>query len=296
MSYHEAVLKNEAVEGLNVSQSGVYVDVTFGAGGHSRAILEKLGPKGHLYAFDQDPDAAKNAIIDKRFTLVPENFRHLARFLRLYKVSSVDGILADLGVSSHQFDEASRGFSWRFDAPLDMRMNPTKGMSAAQVINEYPENELARVLGAWGEVKSPGRVARELIAARPIDTTKQLVAVLETISSGKRAPQFFAQVFQALRIEVNQELEVLENLLLQALDLLKPGGRLVVISYHSLEDRMVKRFLREGKLAGEADRDFFGNRLVPFALISRKAIKPSESEIAENPRARSARMRIAEKL
>ena len=299
MTYHKPVLLQACVDGLDIRPEGTYVDVTFGGGGHSRAILEKLGPEGRLFAFDQDPEAVANQPDDPRFTLIRQNFRYLRNSLRMYGVEKVNGILGDLGVSSHQFDTAERGFSWRFDAPLDMRMNPSRPLNADQVLNEYTEEELARVLWSYGEVQRPRMVARKLVEAREnesVHTTGELIRILEPLAQRKKAPVFFAQVFQALRIEVNGELDALRDLLEQSLEVLDSGGRLVIISYHSLEDRMVKIFMREGKLDGEADRDFYGNRLVPFKLISRKAIQPGEEEMEENSRARSARLRIAEKI
>jgi 16S rRNA (cytosine1402-N4)-methyltransferase len=272
--------------------------VTFGGGGHSRAILERLGPEGRLFAFDQDPDAAANAPEDSRFTLIPANFEHLQRFLRAHNVKSVDGILADLGVSSHQFDAAERGFSLRESGPLDMRMNPNVGIPVRTWLDGVEPGDLARVLGLYGDVVQPMRVARAILAARDggtLVTTADLVRVVEPLAPRGKGHKVLAQVFQALRIEINRELAVLESLLEQGLDVLADGGRFVVLSYHSLEDRRVKVFFREGKLVGEADRDTFGNRLVPFDLITRKAVVPSAEEVQRNPRARSAKLRAAEK-
>ena len=296
MTYHNPVLLHESLDLLNLRPEGTYVDVTFGGGGHSRAILERLGPQGRLIAFDQDPDAAANALDDPRFTLVPHNFEHLRRFLKLHRAPLVDGILADLGVSSHQFDVFDRGFSIRGDGPLDMRMNPRLGQSAAEWLNEVDELTLVRTLAVYGEVDRPKRVAQGILAAHAtshITRTQQLLDVIEPL--GTRGEKLFAKVFQALRIAVNREMEVLEQLLESGKDVLAPGGRFVVISYHSLEDRRVKLFFREGQLEGEAPRDSFGNRLVPFNLITRKAQVPSVEEIHLNPRARSAKLRAAER-
>ena len=296
MTYHSPVLLQESLDLLKIRPNGTYVDVTFGGGGHSRAILERLGPAGRLFAFDQDPDAAANALDDPRFTLIPHNFEHLRRFLKLHKATDVDGILADLGVSSHQFDVFDRGFSIRGDGPLDMRMNPRIGQSAAEWMQEVDELTLVRTLAVYGEVDQPKRVAQAILAAQyqaPILRTQTLLDILEPL--GTRGEKLFAKVFQALRIAVNREMEVLEQLLESGRDVLAPGGRFVVISYHSLEDRRVKRYFREGKLEGEAPRDTFGNRLVPFSLITRKALIPSPYEVQENPRARSAKLRGAEK-
>ena len=296
MTYHNPALLHESLDLLNLRPEGTYVDVTFGGGGHSRAILERLGPQGRLIAFDQDPDAAANALDDSRFTLVPHNFEHLRRFLKLHRAPLVDGILADLGVSSHQFDVFDRGFSIRGDGPLDMRMNPRLGQSAAEWLNEVDELTLVRTLAVYGEVDRPKRVAQGILAAlatNRITRTQQLLDVIEPL--GTRGEKLFAKVFQALRIAVNREMEVLEQLLESGKDVLAPGGRFVVISYHSLEDRRVKLFFREGQLEGEAPRDSFGNRLVPFNLITRKAQVPSVEEIHLNPRARSAKLRAAER-
>lgn len=296
--YHDPVLLTECMDLLALRPNGTYVDVTFGGGGHSRAILERLGPEGRLFAFDQDPDAAANAPEDSRFTLIPANFEHLQRFLRAHNVKSVDGILADLGVSSHQFDAAERGFSLRESGPLDMRMNPNVGIPVRTWLDGVEPGDLARVLGMYGDVVQPMRVARAILAARDggtLVTTADLVRVVEPLAPRGKGHKVLAQVFQALRIEINRELAVLESLLEQGLAVLADAGRFVVISYHSLEDRRVKVFFREGKLVGEADRDTFGNRLVPFDLITRKAVVPSTEEVQRNPRARSAKLRAAEK-
>ncbi len=296
--YHDPVMLSECMELLAIRPSGTYVDVTFGGGGHSRELLNHLGPAGRLFAFDQDPDAAANAPEDPRFTLIPANFEHLQRFLRAHGIKQVDGILADLGVSSHQFDAAQRGFSIRESGPLDMRMNPQVGVPVRAWLETVEPGDLARVLAIYGEVAQPMRVAKAILTARDgglLNTTADLVAAVEPLAPRGKGHKVLAQVFQALRIEINRELAVLETLLEQGLELLAPQGRFVVMSYHSLEDRRVKVFFREGKLAGEADRDLYGNRLVPFDLITRKAIVPSAEEVGRNPRARSAKLRAAEK-
>lgn len=295
--YHIPVLLNASIEALNIDPNGTYVDVTFGGGGHSREILSKL-ENGRLYAFDQDPDAQVNAPDDSRFTLIPQNFRFTQNFLRMYGVTAIDGILADLGVSSHQFDEASRGFSLRFDAALDMRMGQQGGQTAAELVNTAEEAELARIFKHYGELQSSHRLARLICKTReetPIETTGQLVALAGRMAHPAKQQKYAAQVFQALRIAVNDELEALKALLEQSVSLLKPGGRLVVISYHSLEDRMVKHFMRAGNFDGEVEKDFYGNPLTPFKLISRSAIAPDPEEKERNSRARSARLRIAER-
>jgi 16S rRNA (cytosine1402-N4)-methyltransferase len=297
--YHDPVMLQECMELLAIQPAGTYVDVTFGGGGHSRALLSQLGPEGRLFAFDQDPDAAANAPEDPRFTLIPANFEHLQRFLRAHGVKQVDGILADLGVSSHQFDAAQRGFSLRESGPLDMRMNPQVGVPVRTWLETVEPGDLARVLAIYGEVAQPMRAAKAILAARDgglLNTTADLVAAVEPLAPRGKGHKVLAQVFQALRIEINRELAVLETLLEQGLELLAPQGRFVVMSYHSLEDRRVKVFFREGKLVGEADRDFYGNRLVPFELITRKAVVPTAEEVGRNPRARSAKLRAAEKL
>lgn len=296
-NYHNPVLLEETVEGLNIQPSGVYVDVTFGGGGHSWGILNRLGPKGKLYAFDQDRDALQNKIEDERFTLINENFRFIKRFLRFYGVRKVDGILGDFGVSSHQFDVAERGFSTRFESKLDMRMNQQSSLSAYEVINNYEEKQLRDVLYNYGELRSAPKIARSIITARKegeIATSDQLKEVLQPFLPAGREHKLLAQVYQAVRIEVNQELEVLKEFLLQTRDLLKPGGRLSLISYHSLEDRLVKRFIRSGMFEGEPEKDFYGNISVPFQKVG-KMIVPSAEEIKRNNRARSARLRIAER-
>ena len=297
MEYHNPVLLKETVDGLNIHPDGVYVDVTFGGGGHSREIMSRLGKNGKLFAFDQDLDALKNAIDDDRFMLINENFRFIKRFLRFHGTKQVDGILADLGVSSHQFDVAERGFSTRFEAELDMRMDQKGEVSAYNVVNEYDEQEISRVLFNYGELKNARAMASVIVAARqdaPIKNSEKLKEVLARFLPAHKSNKILAQIYQAIRIEVNQEMDVLKEFLEQSLEILKPGGRLSVISYHSLEDRLVKRFVKNGMFEGEPERDFFGNFEVPFKTIE-KLIVPSEEEIAINNRARSAKLRVAEK-
>ena len=297
MDYHNPVLLSETVEGLNIKADGVYVDVTFGGGGHSRKILESLGPKGRLIAFDQDKDALLNTIDDSRFLLINENFRYVKRFLRFHGIKSVDGILADFGVSSHQFDEADRGFSIRFDAQLDMRMNQEDVLSAYSLVNSYEEEELKRVFWQYGELRTSPALAKTIVAARAekaIETTFELKAVLSKHLPHGRENKILAQIYQAIRIEVNQEIEVLKEFLLQTPELLNDGGRLSVISYHSLEDRLVKRFIRSGLFEGEPEKDVFGNFEVPLKKVG-GLIVPEAKEIKLNNRARSAKLRIAEK-
>lgn len=296
--YHNPVLLKEAVEGLNIVENGVYVDVTFGGGGHSREILKKLGDRGRLFAFDQDQDALINTIDDGRFKLINENFRYLKRFLRFYKVKEVDGILADFGVSSHQFDVPERGFSTRYDSHLDMRMNQQDAISAFNVINEYDESNLRRVLWQYGELRQAPAMARIIVEQRNIEqikTSEQLKKVLKRFLQHKKENKILAQIFQAIRIEVNQELDALKQFLTQTPEIIKKGGRLCVISYHSLEDRLVKRFIRNGMFEGEPERDMFGNFYVPFKRVG-NLIVPSQEEINLNSRARSAKLRIAERL
>jgi 16S rRNA (cytosine1402-N4)-methyltransferase len=296
MEYHNPVLLKECIDGLNINPKGIYVDVTFGGGGHSREILKHL-TTGKLYAFDQDDDAVKNKIADERFVLIKQNFRYLKNFLKMYNALPIDGLLADLGVSSHQFDEAERGFSTRFEAKLDMRMDQNGKQTAADVLNNYSEEELKRIFKLYGEVENAGRLAYAIFHARkekPLQTVTDLKTAMEKCVKRGRENQYYAQVFQALRIEVNKELDVLQELLLQSLEVLKPGGRLVVISYHSLEDRLVKNMMRSGKFEGEVDKDFYGNKLTPFELITRKPIVPTEAENEVNSRARSAKLRIAQ--
>lgn len=296
--YHNPVLLKETVDGLNIKPDGVYVDVTFGGGGHSREIMERLGSEGKLFAFDQDEDAQNNVIDDDRFMLIPENFRFIKRYLRFYGIKEVDGILGDLGVSSHQFDVAERGFSTRFEADLDMRMSQKNEMNAARVINEYNEVELRKMFSEYGELRNAAALAGTIVSARKegaITSTEQLKKVLGRFLPAHKSNKILAQIYQAIRIEVNQEIEALKDFLLQSEELLKPGGRLSVISYHSLEDRLVKRFVRNGMFEGEPERDIFGNFEVPFKIIE-KLIVPTEEEIAQNNRARSAKLRVAEKL
>lgn len=298
MEYHNPVLLKETVDGLNIAEDGVYVDVTFGGGGHSREILKRLGSKGRLFAFDQDSDALENKIDDERFMLIHENFRFIKRFLRFYGVKEVDGILADFGVSSHQFDVAERGFSTRFEADLDMRMNQGNKLSAYHVVNEYDEEQLKNVLLQYGELRSAPAMAGVIVASRviePIKTSEQLKRVLKKFLPPKHENKVLAQIYQAIRIEVNQEIEALKEFLLQTPDLLKKEGRLSLISYHSLEDRLVKRFIRNGMFEGEPERDMFGNFEVPLKKVG-GLIVPSKEEIKLNNRARSAKLRVAVKL
>jgi len=295
MEYHNPVLLKESVDGLNIKPNGVYVDVTFGGGGHSKEILSRLNEDGKLFAFDQDDDAKLNMIDDERFTLIPQNFRFIKRYLRFYGVKKVDGILADLGVSSHQFDEADRGFSTRFDADLDMRMNQSHEISAFQVVNFYDEEKLADVLFQYGELRNARAIAKkidETRAEKKIKTSFQLKEVLSAFVPKSVEHKVLAQIFQAIRIEVNQEIEALKEFLLQIPEVLNAEGRLSVISYHSLEDRLVKRFIRNGLFEGEPEKDFYGNINVPMKKIG-KMIVPSFQEIKENNRARSAKLRIA---
>ena len=298
MEYHNPVLLHETVEGLNIKPDGVYVDVTFGGGGHSREILNQLGPNGKLIAFDQDKDALQNAIDDSRFLLINQNFRFLKQFLRFHGYKKVDGILGDFGVSSHQFDVAERGFSTRFEADLDMRMNRDSNFSAFTVVNKYEENQLREVLANYGELRSAAGMARVIVEARQeekIKTSEQLKKVLKRFLPAHKENKLLAQIYKAIRIEVNQELEALKEFLLQTKDVMESGGRLSLISYHSLEDRLVKRFIRSGMFQGEPEKDVFGRVEVPFKAIG-KFVIPSEEEIKENNRARSAKLRIAEKL
>ena len=297
MDYHNPVLLTETVAGLNINPNGIYVDVTFGGGGHSREIMKHLGPNGKLFGFDQDNDALENKINDERFVLINENFRFIKRFLRFHNVKQVDGILADLGVSSHQFDVPERGFSTRFDADLDMRMNQKDELNAHKVVNEYDEANLKRVFLEYGELKNAPAIARTIIEAREekeIKTTDDLKSVLSRFLPTHISNKILAQMYQAIRIEVNQEMDVLKEFLEQSLEILKPEGRLSVISYHSLEDRLVKRFFKNGLFEGEPEKDFYGNFSVPFKTIG-KLIIPSNDEIKINNRARSAKLRVAEK-
>ena len=289
---------SESVDGLNINPDGIYVDVTFGGGGHSREILKRLGTYGRLIAFDQDEDALQNTLDDTRFLLLNNNFRYLKNFLKYYKAVPVDGILADLGVSSHQFDKAERGFSTRFESELDMRMNQQQDLSAQRIVNEYNQQQLSEVFWHYGEINNGAQLASGIIKYRSEKEIKTTVDLKEAISrqiDKKNEIKYLAKVFQALRIEANMELDVLKEFLLQALEVLKSQGRLVIISYHSLEDRLVKNFIKSGNFNGEIEKDFFGNTKVPFNLINKKVLIPDESEINENSRARSAKLRIAEK-
>ena len=298
MEYHSPVLLNESVNGLAIKKNGVYVDVTFGGGGHSRKILQHLGPEGRLFAFDQDKDALSNTIKDNRFVLINENFKFMKRFLRFHGVKAVDGILADFGVSSYQFDAPERGFSIRFDAPLDMRMNQEDKLSAKTIVDSYSEEELRRIFWDFGELRSAPAIARTIVEARserPIETTFELKKLLHKFLPRGKNNKILAQIYQSIRIEVNNELEVLKLFLIASKELLKTEGRLSVISYHSLEDRLVKRFIRNGMFQGEPERDVFGNYSVPFEKVG-KLIVPTDEEIKINNRARSAKLRIAEKI
>ncbi len=295
MEYHKPVLLKESVDGLNIKPDGIYVDVTFGGGGHSKEILSRLNEKGKLFAFDQDEDAQRNIIEDDRFTLIPQNFRFIKRYLRFYGIKKVDGILADLGVSSHQFDEAERGFSTRFDAELDMRMNKEGELSAYEVVNNYDEEKLSTILFQYSEMRNARAIAKKIVEARSekkIKTSFELKQVLSEFVPKAVEHKVLAQIFQGIRIEVNQEIEVLKDFLLQVPEILNEGGRLSVISYHSLEDRLVKRFIRSGLFEGEPEKDFYGNITVPMKKVG-KLIVPGFSEIKENNRARSAKLRIA---
>lgn len=296
--YHTPVLLEESVGLLGIEPAGTYADLTFGGGGHSRRILSELGPEGRLYGLDQDRDTRANCPEDPRFHYVESNFRFLRGALRLRGVLEVDGILADLGVSSHHFDELERGFSFRGEAPLDMRMNQRGTLTAADVVNNYTAEELTRVLGDWGELETPWKVASCLVRARtaaPVTTTSALVGAVKPCTPAKDPSKFLTKLFQALRIEVNGEMEALKMALEQSLKVLRPGGRLVVISYHSLEDRLVKNFLRSGNFSGEVEKDFFGRSLAPFEPLTRKAVTPSDEELVRNPRSRSAKLRAAVK-
>ena len=299
MNYHQPVLLKECLDGLQIKPDGVYVDVTFGGGGHSKAILERLGANGKLFAFDQDNDAEKNIPADARLTFIPQNFMYMKNFLRMYEATQVDGILADLGVSSHQFDEAERGFSIRFEADLDMRMNQQSKKTAATVLNEYDENQLKHIFRAYGEVENAYKLVKLITDARitqPISTTEQLKTIIAPCTPKFKDHQYLAKVFQALRIEVNNEIDVLKELLTQSLEVLNEGGRLVVMSYHSLEDRLVKNFMKTGNFEGDVIKDFYGNIARPFELITKKPLTPSEEEIERNSRSRSAKLRVAEKV
>jgi len=300
MAYHQPVLLQESVVGLAIKPEGIYVDVTFGGGGHSVEIAGKL-TTGHLYGFDQDTDAEKESekISSSAFTFVKANFRYLKKYLRLHGVKQVDGILADLGVSSHQFDTSERGFSTRFDGPLDMRMDKEAGKTAQDILNTYAEEDLHKLFGIYGEVKNAKTLARTIVlkrATQELETIGQFKQAIASCLPKGKENKYLAQVFQALRLEVNDEMKALEEMLLQTAEVLKPGGRLVVISYHSLEDRMVKNFIQKGKFFGEVEKDFFGNEIKPFTPVPPKLVTPSDRELQENNRSRSAKLRIAEKL
>lgn len=297
-NYHNPVMLKESVDGLNIKEDGIYVDVTFGGGGHSNEILKRLGTDGKLVAFDQDVEALENSIDDERFTLINENFRYLKQFSKFYGILKVDGILADFGVSSHQFDKAERGFSTRFDADLDMRMNTNSELSAFEVVNSYEYDDLRKVLFQYGELRNADAMARTIVDERQkkqIKTTMRLKEVLRRFLPQSKEHKIIAQVYQAIRIEVNQELTAIEEFLQQSIDLLNVGGRISLISYHSLEDRLVKNFIRAGKFEGEAEKDFYGNINVPFKKVG-KLVVPSKEEIVKNNRARSAKLRIAERI
>lgn len=295
--YHIPAMLQECIDGLQISPSGTYVDVTFGGGGHSRAIMEQLGEGGRLFSFDQDLDAYANRIEDPRFTFVHSNFRYLTNFMRFHKVDKVDGILGDLGVSFHHFDKAERGFSFRADAPLDMRMNRSARVDAAQVVNTYTEEQLLRIMADYGDMRRPMPIVRAILKARdnrPVMTTGQLLDVIRPLINPKQEKKELAQIFQALRIEVNGEMDALKRFLESTLEVLRPGGRLVVLTYHSLEDRMVKNFIKTGNTEGIVDKDFFGKVNTPWRQITKGAVAPSQEEIDRNPRSRSAKLRVAE--
>ena len=297
-TYHVPVLLKESVDGLDIQPDGIYVDVTFGGGGHSREILSHLGKNGHLYSFDQDADAEKNLVADDRFTFVRSNFRYISQWMRYYQVEKIDGILADLGVSSHHFDDETRGFSFRFDAPLDMRMNKRAGQTAADILNDYTEEQLADVLYLYGELKNARRIAKAIVAYRGhqrIETTAHLAEATEQLMCTEREKKDMARLYQALRIEVNHEMDALRDMLRGATELLREGGRLSVITYHSLEDRIVKNVMKAGNAEGKIEQDFYGRVSSPFRLIG-KMITPNQEEQERNPRSRSAKLRIAEKI
>lgn len=298
-TYHIPALLQPCMEHLDIKPDGIYVDVTFGGGGHSKEILRRLGPNGHLVSFDQDADAQRNLVDDPRFTFVCSNFKYLQNFLEYHNIDKVDGILADLGVSSHHFDEQSRGFSFRFDAELDMRMNTKARQKASDLLNTYDEAKLADVFFFYGELKNARKLAATIVKKResePINTTGDLLRLIEPLFGQDRQKKEITKVFQALRIEVNQEMDALKRMLEQTTNVLKPGGRLVVLTYHSLEDRIVKNFMKSGNCEGKVEQDFFGNRNTPFKLVNNKVIVPDDQEIADNPRSRSAKLRAAELL
>ena len=298
-TYHVPVLLNESIDGLAIKPDGIYVDVTFGGGGHSKEILRRLGKKGHLYSFDQDPDAEKNIVNDDRFTFVRSNFRYLKNWMRYYGVDHIDGLLADLGVSSHHFDDETRGFSFRFDAPLDMRMNKRAGTTAAEILNNYDEEQLADIFYIYGELKNARKIAAAITKARNekrIETTDDFLHVTEKLFQREREKKEMAKMFQALRIEVNHEMDALKEMLNGAMETLCEGGRLSVITYHSLEDRIVKNIMKAGNVEGKVKQDFFGRIEAPFRLVNNKVIVPSDEEQQQNPRSRSAKLRVAEKI
>ena len=298
-TYHVPVLLQESIDGLDIKPDGIYVDVTFGGGGHSKEILSRLGKKGHLYSFDQDADAEQNIVNDERFTFVRSNFRYIRNWMRYYGVEEIDGLLADLGVSSHHFDDETRGFSFRFDSPLDMRMNKRAGKTAADILNDYEEERLADIFYLYGELKNARRLASAIVTSRQqkrIDTTGDLMTVTEKLLRSEKEKKDLAKLFQALRIEVNHEMDALRDMLNGACLLLKKGGRLSVITYHSLEDRMVKNVMKAGNTEGKIEHDFFGRISSPLRLINNKVITPDENELRNNPRSRSAKLRIAEKI
>ena len=295
--YHTPALLHETIEGLNLQSDGIYVDVTFGGGGHSKEILNKIGPKGKLFGFDQDADAIQNIVDDKRFTFVRSNFKYMKNFMRFHGVEKVDGILADLGVSSHHFDEAGRGFSFRFDGALDMRMNTESKVTAASILNSYSEEDLANVFYLYGELHNSRKIARTIAQARakePIEKIFQFIEILKPYFGREKEKKDMARVFQALRIEVNQEMEVLRELLEQSLEILKPGGRIAILTYHSLEDRLVKNYFKSGNFEGKLEKDFYGNIIAPLKPVNNKVITATNEEVERNPRARSAKLRIAE--
>ena len=297
--YHIPALLPQTIEALSIDPDGTYVDVTYGGGGHSRAIVEHLSPKGHLYGFDQDMDAVGRAMEDDRFTIVHSNFRYIVNFMRYYKVDAVDGILADLGVSFHHFDDPERGFSFRWDGPLDMRMNRNAKLTAADMVNSYSEERLSDIFYLYGELKNARRISSAIVKSRSIqsiDNIEQLLSVIDPLIDPSRRKKELAKVFQALRIEVNHELEALEEMLHGALQVLKPGGRIAIITYHSLEDRLVKNYFRSGNFEGKENKDFFGRSLSPFRILNSKPIIPDDEEVERNPRSRSAKLRVAVKI
>lgn len=297
--YHRPVMLTESIEGLHVQPDGIYVDVTFGAGGHSEKILEKLGQNGKLFAFDQDPDAIANIPENKNFTFIRANFRYLKNYLHYYDIHKIDGVLGDFGVSSHQFDEDTKGFSTRFEGPLDMRMNPAAPVKASDIVNQYSLDALKKILKSYGELQQAHQIARLILKerdSREIETTTQLIDCLKSVLPKGKENKILARIFQAFRIEVNQELEALKEMVSQASDMLKPGGRLVFISYHSLEDRLIKNFFKSGNFEGKQEKDFYGNVKAPIRPITRKPLTPKQPELESNNRARSAKLRIAEKI